>query len=85
MRRKGKHLCAPAILGAIRLAVHRTATLYIAIPISCAIRRGVRRPGGEVCQGAVATPVSRVLRPPETSRTPIVASRVATARLPIKF
>ena len=28
---------------------------------------------------AVATPVSRVLRPPETSCTPIVASRVATA------
>lgn len=83
MLHSGKHLCVHTVLRTVRLAVHWTATLYIGIPIGCAIRRNIRRTGGEICQGAVATPVSCVLRPPETSRTPIVASRVATARLPI--
>jgi hypothetical protein len=80
---KGKFLCAHTVLGAIRLAVHGTATLYIAIPIGCAIRRGIRRTGGEVCQGAVATPVFGWLRPPNSLCTPVVASRVATAHLNI--
>ncbi len=36
-------------------------------------------------QGAVATPVFGWLRQPNPMCTPIVASRVATARLPMKF
>jgi hypothetical protein len=69
----------PGFRCAIRNAVHGTATLYIGIPIGCAFLRGWNRNGGEVCQGAVATPVFGWLRPPNTLCTPIVASRVATA------
>jgi hypothetical protein len=69
----------------IRRAVHGTATLYIGIPIGCAVRRAWNRNTGEVCQGAVATPVFGRLRPPNPLCTPIVASRVATARLTITF
>jgi len=85
MRRRGQHHWFRAIPSAIRSAVHGTATLYIDAPIGCAIQRGVRRDGGGVCQGAVATPVFGWLRPPNPLCTPIVASRVATAHLPIKI
>jgi hypothetical protein len=40
---------------------------------------------GGVCKTAVATPVFGWLRPPNPLCTPIVASRVATACLPVKF
>lgn len=52
---------------------------------SYAVPRAGNRHTGRLWQGAVATPDFSVLRPPETSRTPIVASRVATARPAIKF
>jgi len=79
MLHSGQRTSLPAIRGAIRRAVHGTATLYIGTPIGCAVRRGCNRNTGEVCQGAVATPVFGWLRPPNTLCTPIVASRVATA------
>ena len=85
MLRSGQHTSLRAIRRAIRRAVHGTATLYIVAPICCAVRRGWSRNTGEVCQGAVATPVFGWLCPPNPLCTPIVASRVATARLTIKF
>jgi hypothetical protein len=85
MLHSGQYTLVRALRGAIRPAVHGTATLYIVVPIGCAIRRGLNRNTGEVCRGAVATPVFGWLRPPNPLRTPIVASRVATARLTIKF
>jgi hypothetical protein len=83
MLRSGQHHSHRAIRSAIRLAILRNATLFNAASIGCARRRGIRRGSGKVCQGAVATPVFVWLRPPNPLCTPIVASRVATARLPI--
>ena len=85
MLRNGQRVCAHAIRAVVRCAIQGIASLYAVVPVGCALRRGIRRDGGGVCQGAVATPVFGWLRPPNPLCTPIVASRVATARLTIKF
>jgi hypothetical protein len=57
MLHSGQHTSRRAIRASIRLAIHGTATLYVGVPIGCAVRRGRNRNTGELCQGAVATPV----------------------------
>mgnify|MGYP001552171270 CR=1 FL=1 len=64
-------------------SVHGTEPQGVEPCGSYAVPRAGNRHTGQLWQGAVATPVSVALRPPETLCTPIVASRVATAHLNI--
>jgi hypothetical protein len=68
-----------------KLSVHGTEVQGVALSAGYAVLRAGNRHVGPLWQGAVATPVFGWLRPPNTLCTPIVASRVATARLTIKF
>lgn len=64
-------------------SVHGTEPKGVVLCTSYAVPRAGSRHTGPLGQGAVATPVFVWLRPPNPLCTPIVASRVATARLPI--
>jgi hypothetical protein len=64
-------------------SVHGTEPQSVVPCTSYAVPRAGNRHTGPLWQGAVATPVFGWLRPPNPLCTPIVASRVATARLPI--
>lgn len=66
-------------------SVHGTEPQGIVPCESYAAPRAGNRLTRQLWQGAVATPVFSWLRPPNPLCTPIVASRVATARLSIKF
>ena len=68
-----------------KLSVHGTEVQDVALRARYAVLRAGNRHVGPLWQGAVATPVFGWLRPPNPLCTPIVASRVATARLPMKF
>lgn len=61
-------------------SVHGTEPQGIAPCASYALSRAGCRHEGPLWQGAVATPAFGWLRPPNPLCTPIVASRVATAR-----
>ena len=76
-RRRGGHPNAV-------FSVHGTEPQGAALCATYAVPRAGNRHEGQVWQGAVATPVFGRLRPPNPSCTPIVASRVVTARLPLE-